>query len=162
MTLPEGVEKKIVRKKSGKAYTYYYWNPGRGTDREGERVKLPNADTKPAAFWREVERRQTSEPAAYPAGSIGDLVARYRNSDEFNRLSDGTHTNYEVTMRRFESHDTWGMVAVRDLSPLAVQTARDAMKETPVMANQMLSVERTIWDWAIPLDLATLNPFDKV
>jgi hypothetical protein len=55
-----------------------------------------------------------------------------------------------------------GLVAVRDLSPLAVQTARDAMKETPVMANQMLSVGRTIWDWTIPLDLAKANPFDKV
>jgi hypothetical protein len=30
------------------------------------------------------------------------------------------------------------------------------------MANQMLSVGRTIWDWAIPLDLAKTNPFDKV
>jgi hypothetical protein len=54
------------------------------------------------------------------------------------------------------------MVAVRDLSPLAVQTARDAMKDIPVMANQMLSLGRTISDWAIPLDLAKLNPFDKV
>jgi hypothetical protein len=42
VTLPEGVEKKTVRKR-GKIYTYYYWNPGRGTDREGERIKLPNA-----------------------------------------------------------------------------------------------------------------------
>jgi hypothetical protein len=58
--------------------------------------------------------------------------------------------------------DTWGLVAARDLTPLAVQTARDAMKETPVMANQMLSVGRTIWDWAIPLGLAAANPFDKV
>lgn len=162
MTLPEGVEKKIVRKNSGKAYTHYYWNPGRGTDREGERIKLPNADTKPAAFWREVERRQTSEPTTYSAGSIGDLVARYRKSDEFKRLSDGTHTNYEVTMRRFEALDTWGPVPVRDLEPIAVQAARDAMKDTPVMANQMLSIGRTIWDWAIPLNLAKVNPFDKI
>jgi integrase len=162
VTLPEGVERVEVRKKSGKGYTYYYWNPGRGTDREGERIKLPSADTSPKAFWAEVERRQSSAPTAYPTGSIGDLVARYRGSDEFKRLSDGTQSNYEVTMRRFESRDTWGMVPVRDLSPLAVQTARDAMNETPVMANQMLSVGRTIWDWAIPLDLAKINPFDKV
>ena len=54
------------------------------------------------------------------------------------------------------------MVAVKDLAPITVQTARDAMKDTPVMANQMLSVGRTIWDWAIPLDLAKSNPFDKV
>jgi hypothetical protein len=65
-------------------------------------------------------------------------------------------------MRRFETHDTWGMVPVRDLSALAAQTARDAMKDIPVMANQMLSVGRTIWDWAIPLDLAKSNPFEKV
>jgi hypothetical protein len=65
-------------------------------------------------------------------------------------------------MRRFEARDTWGVIPVRDLSPLAVQTARDAMKDRPVMANQMLSVGRTIWDWAIPLDLAKANPFDKV
>ena len=90
MTLPEGVEKTTVRKSNGKVYTYYYWNPGRGTDREGDRIKLPNADTEPKAFWAEVERRQSSAPTAYPAGSIGDLIARYRHSDEFNRLSGGT------------------------------------------------------------------------
>jgi hypothetical protein len=32
-----------------------------------------------------------------------------------------------------------------DLAPITAQTARDAMKDTPVMANQMLSVGRTIW-----------------
>jgi hypothetical protein len=78
VTLPEGVEKKVVRKPSGESYTYYYWNPGRNTDREGERIKLPNADTQTARFWAEVERRQKSEPTAYLPGSIGDLIARYQ------------------------------------------------------------------------------------
>ncbi|WP_194474594.1 hypothetical protein [Bradyrhizobium sp. CCBAU 51753] len=162
MMLPEGVEKTTVKKKGGKVYTYYYWNPGRGTDREGDRIKLPNADTDPKAFWTEVERRRVAAPTTYPAGSVGDLVTRYRDSEEFKSNSDGTQSNYEVTMRRFEDRDNWGLVAVRDLLPLVVQTARDAMKDTPVMANQMLSVGRTIWDWAIPLGLATINPFDKV
>ncbi len=162
VALPEGVETKTIRKKSGKAYTYYYWNPGRNTDREGERIKLPDAIKHPARFFAEVERRRNSTPTSYPAGSIGDLITRYRASDEFKRLSEGTQSNYEVHMRRFEAHDTWGMVAVRDLAPITVQTARDAMKETAVMANQMLSVGRTIWDWAIPLDRAKFNPFDKV
>ncbi|WP_316171239.1 hypothetical protein [Bradyrhizobium sp. SZCCHNRI1058] len=159
MALPEGVEKVTVRKKNGRAYTYYYWNPGRGTDREGERIKLPNADTEPRAFWTEVERRQASIRTAFPAGSIGDLISRYRASDEFKRLADGTRTNYEVTMRRMEEQ---GAARVRDLTPFVVQTARDAMKATPVMANQMLSVGRTIFDWAIPLGLAEANPFEKV
>ena len=30
------------------------------------------------------------------------------------------------------------------------------------MANQMLAVGRTLWDWAIPLDYVESNPFDKV
>ena len=137
VTLPEGVEKTVVRKKCGKVYTYYYWNPGRGTAREGERIKLPSADTQPDAFWREVKRRREAMPAELPPGSVGALIARYRDSDEFKRLSEGTQSNYDVHMRRFESAETWGLVAVGELVPLVVQTARDAMKETPVMANQI-------------------------
>lgn len=161
MSLPEGVEKVVTRAR-GKTYTYYYWNPGRGTDREGERIKLPNADTSPAMFWAEVKRRQTTEVTVYPSGSVGDLIARYRNSEEFKRLADGTHSNYEVHMRRFAATNTWGLLPVNDVTPLAAQTARDAMKETPVMANQMLAVGRTIWDWGIPLGFAKINPFDKI
>ena len=52
MRLPKGVERVRARGR-----TYYYWNPGRGTDRENERVPLPNADERPVDFWREVERR---------------------------------------------------------------------------------------------------------
>ena len=72
MALPEGVETKTIRKKSGKVYTYYYWNPGRNTDREGERIKLPDAIKHPARFFAEVERRRNATPTSYPAGSIGD------------------------------------------------------------------------------------------
>ena len=120
---------------------------------------MPNPEKNLTAFSQELDRLQKLAPTS---GSIGDLVQRYRDSEEFKQLSDGTRTNYEVHMRRFEDHDTWGLVASRDLSALAVQIARDAIKQTPVMANQMLAVGRTIWDWAIPLDLAKLNPFDKV
>jgi integrase len=161
VTLPEGVEKKTIRYR-GKVYTYYYWNPHRGTDREGERILLPNADTHPKAFFTEVERRQASAPTACLPGSVGDLIARYRDSEEFKKNAEGTRSNYEVHMRRFEAAEGWGTLPARNLMPIAVQSARDAMKETPVMANQMLSVGRTIWDWAIPLDLAKINPFDKV
>jgi hypothetical protein len=160
--LPEGVEKVTVKKKSGKTYTYYYWNPGRGTDREGDRVKLPDPERFSKSFWGNIDRLQKKAPTAYPPGSVGDLVSRYRNSQEFKQLSTGSKTNYEVHMRRFEDRSKWGMGKVRDLSAMVVQTARDSMKDTPVMANQMLAVGRTVWDWAIPLGHAQINPFDKV
>lgn len=161
VTLPEGVEKKTVRKR-GKVYTYYYWNPHRGTDREGERIQLPNVDTSPRAFYAELERRQTEGPIKYPLGSVGDLIGRYRNSDEFIRLSDASKANYGVHMRRFEAPEGWGLLPARSLMPVGVQAARDAMKQTPVQANHMLSFGRTVWNWAIPLGLANTNPFDKI
>ncbi|WP_454629713.1 hypothetical protein [Bradyrhizobium cenepequi] len=162
MQLPEGVELSVKKRPNGKVYTYYYWNPGRGTKRQGERKKLPDPTKNWVAFGKALERLKNEKPTAYPKGSVGDLVGRYRDSEEFKQNSEGTQTNYEVHMRRFELREGWGLLAVRDLEAISVQTLRDAMKETPVMANQMLSVGTTIWDWAIPLGLAKINPFEKV
>jgi hypothetical protein len=89
--LPKGVER--VR---AKGRTYYYWNPGRGTEREGERIPLPSADSQPVAFWREVERRQSAAPTDYPVGSVGDLVQRWRDSEDFKKLSESTQSSYGV------------------------------------------------------------------
>lgn len=55
-----------------------------------------------------------------------------------------------------------GAFLVRDLTAAGVLAARDAMKDTAGMANHMLSCGRTLWNWAIPLDLADQNPFDRV
>lgn len=72
MTLPEGVERSVVRKKSGKVYTYYYWNPGRGTAREGGRIQLPSADSAPDRFWAEVSSavRPARRPSTRPDRSV--------------------------------------------------------------------------------------------
>jgi integrase len=123
---------------------------------------LPDAETHPAAFWREIERRQQEKPVVYPTGSVGALVAAYRASEDFGRTADKTKSTYGVHLDRFADPAAWGLLHVRDLTPVGVLAARDALKETPVMANQMLSVGRTLWDWAIPLGLADTDPFDKV
>jgi hypothetical protein len=74
--LPEGVEQSVRKKKNGKVYTYYYWNPGRGTKRQQDRIKLPDPEKDLVAFSRELARLQNSTVTACPAGSIGVLVAR--------------------------------------------------------------------------------------
>jgi hypothetical protein len=155
--LPDG-----VHKVSAKGRTYYYWSPGRGTAREGERVPLPNADKNPSAFWREVERRQQERPVAYRSDSVGALVNAYRASEDYTALADKTKTTYGVHLDRFANPEAWGLLTAHDLTPIGVLAARDAMKKTPVMANQMLAVGRTLWDWAIPLGKADTNPFDKI
>ena len=85
MKLPEGVEK--VR---AKGRTYYYWNPGRKTDREGERVRLHGDPTAPAnspefrRFWTEPANAAASA-VNYAAGSVGDLIECYRGTGEGRR-----------------------------------------------------------------------------
>jgi hypothetical protein len=93
LTLPKGVERKRV-----KGRTYYYWNPHRGTSREGKRVRLPSA-ADPISFWREIERL-TQTQTTFPNGSIGDLVQQYRCSAEFERLSSSTKTSYNIQLSR--------------------------------------------------------------
>ena len=55
--LPEGVER-AVKKTPRKTYVNYYWNPGRGTKREGERLPLPDPQKDLVAFSRELARLQ--------------------------------------------------------------------------------------------------------
>jgi len=155
--LPKGVEKVTARGR-----TYYYWNPGRGTARAGDRIPLPNADTNPVAFWREVERRRNEAPTIYPSGSVGDLIVRYRASKDFGKLADKTQSTYGVHLDRFSAPGGWGLKNARQLTPMGVMAERDDQKDTPVMANQMLAVGRSLWDWAIPLGLVDANPFEKV
>lgn len=157
MKLPSGVE--VVR---AKGRVYFYWNPGRGTGRQGERIALPNAFTATAAFWSEVERRQRQNVTVYPAGSVGDLVERYRASEEFKALSESTHASYGVSLRRFQDPAGWGLLRARDLTPVGVMAARDAARETPSQANHMLACGRSVWSWGIPLGLVDANPFVHV
>ena len=54
------------------------------------------------------------------------------------------------------------MLGANELTPAAVLAGRDALKDTPGMANHILSVGRTLYAWAIPLGLASGNPFEPV
>jgi hypothetical protein len=148
--LPKGVEKT-----SAKGRTYYYWNPGRGTAREGKRMKLPNAETEPAAFWRELELYINVAKPAPLAGSVGFLVQRYRDSEDFRRLSESTKASYGVHLNRFVA--AWGVLSY-DLPNGAVIVLRDSLAETPGMANHMLSVGRSLWNWGRSIGVGS-NPF---
>lgn len=155
--LPRGVERVPGGKRN-----YYYWNPGRGTDKEAQRIALPNADTDPESFWREVTRYVESQPTDYPPYSIGALVVGFFESKEAKSLSDSTQTTYAVHGNRFKDPVIWGMLPARNLMPSHILAARDEMSETAGMANHMLSFGRTLYNWGIPRDYATHNPFDKI
>jgi hypothetical protein len=93
--LPEGVHKVI-----SKGRTYYYWSPNRGTGRECERVRLPNADANPIAFARQIEMlRKAAEPVP-DDGTVAHLTRRYRDSEDFKSLSESTRTSYSLHLDR--------------------------------------------------------------
>jgi hypothetical protein len=148
--LPRGVEKTIA-----KGRTYYYWNPGRGTAREGGRIKLPNAETEPAAFWKELELYIKPIKPAPLEGSVGFLIQRFRDSADFKRLSESTQASYGVHLNRFAA--AWGALSY-NLPHGAVIALRDSMTATPGMANHMLSLGRSLWNWGHSIGVQS-NPF---
>jgi hypothetical protein len=158
--LPNGVETKRVR-----GHVYRYWNPHRGTDREGERKKLAGDPTATAGseqwklFYRELEAAMAKEPS-FAAGSVGALIELWEKSDEFTRNAPSTQANYTSCLGRIAA--AWGEWGANELAPQAVMAGRDALKETPGMANELLSVGRTMYGWGIPLGHCQSNPFDAV
>lgn len=163
MPLPKGVER--VR---AKGRTYYYWNPHRGTDREGGRVKLEGdpfaapATPEYIRFHRELARAASKDEEKIQPGTIAAMVRDYQDSEEFKGLSESTQKGYNVSLKRFAKQDTWGLFGPDQLNPAAVLAARDALKATPYMANEMLSVGRTLYKWGMPLGYATTNPFESI
>jgi hypothetical protein len=92
-------------------------------------------------------------------------VREYRESQDFQKLTDATRRTYGVHLARFADPAVWGLFPARELTAHGVQKARDAMKDTPVMANQMLDVGASVWAWAIPLGhlgRQPVNPFEQV
>lgn len=160
---------KYVYAQRAGAKTYYYFQFGRGTAKEGPRVSLPAPDD--PKFLRAVaaaQRKHLPAAAQKPASSrksVAWLIGLYRESEDFASLSKRSRDVYDVHLRRMESDDVWGKVAARSLVTFAVTQARDALKDTPGMANQMISIGRILYDWAAPLAHLgdqPFNPFDKV
>jgi hypothetical protein len=148
-------------------YFYYQVGRGRPKDQRGPRHRIHGDPYAPAgspehtAFWTEIAKLAAA-PIAYQKGTIGALIGLYRADDAFIRLAAATQASYDVHLRRFSNAEAWGTLGVNELTPVAVAAGRDALADTPVLANQMLAVGRTLYDWAISLGQAATNPFTTI
>jgi len=140
---------------------------GRSTAHAIERVRISGDPFAPVGtpenecFWRELNHA-VSKTVVYPAGSIKVLIDQYRDDDAYKSLAPRTQEVYDLHLNRLAKPEAWGMLPAKQLTPPAVKAARDGLADTPGMANQMLSVGRTVWSWAIPLGYVTTNPFEHV
>lgn len=150
MSLPEGVQ--TVKKPSGKVY--YYWAPKRGSKTAGDRVPL-GTDTRDPDFWATLRKAQGT---AGPAKTFARLIDDFRNPEnpEWKRLRPATQKDYgsylDLLLR--EAGDR----LVSAMTKPDLYKMRDGMSATPVAANHMLSIMRTIIEWGTARGYRDDNP----
>lgn len=148
MQLPEGIQ--VVRKPSGK--TYYYWAPNRGTKAAGERVSL-GSDLLAPDFWKTYHQLSGTTGRD---GTFERLAADFKASPEWERLRPATKRDYASYLDRIVA--SAGDRLVCAVTRRDIYAFRDAMGSTPVAANHMVSILKTILEWSVERGWREDNP----
>jgi len=146
--LPRDVQK--VVKPSGR--TYYYYAPKRGTKGAGERIAL-GSDTRDPEFWR-LLRNAVAVPDQ--AGTLSALISEYKNHRDFTDMRPASRRGYSHYLNQLETEG--GDRPVAAMTRRDIYGLLDRMSETPVAANVMLAVLRTLLEFGVPRGYRDDNP----
>lgn len=119
--------------------------------RKGQRVRL-RAAYGTAEFIAEYEAalRLAREPRPTPdktiPGTLGWLIARYRETAEWRALSPATRRQREYFFQ--QAIASAGKVRIRDITSAAIVAGRDRRKNTPALARNFLNAMRGLFSWA--------------
>jgi integrase len=147
--LPPDVQR--VVKPSGRVY--YYYAPGRGTATAGKRIPL-GSDTADPEFWRRL--REAKSPPATRDGTLSKLIAEYRAHKEFADLRPESKRVYTHFLDRLEA--SGGDRPISAMTRRDIYALLDQMSSTPVAANLMLTVLRTLLEFGVPRGYRDDNP----
>jgi integrase len=140
--LPNGVHRVVARK-----HEYFYYQEGRGTPRQGPRIKLPN-DSKSPEFWIALRNAQGLQSGAEEVKTFGAVCDMYETSDHFIRtLSKETQAKYRGSLRIARA--AWGSLAADGLRPKYVRALLDTLAGTPGTANNVLGLLRALSSWGL-------------
>src|SRR5262249_16342214 len=116
-------------------------------------IRLPgNPHT--VEFWTAYKEALGTEP---PAGkTFDDLIAAYKFSPEFARLSDTSKREYTRYLETIS--ELMGKFHVSALRPKHVIQLRDKFAATPVPANHLIPILRVLIAWGIPREFSDTNP----
>jgi integrase len=140
--LPNGVHKVISR-----ARVYYYYQSGRGTRRQGQRIRLPSDPHSPE-FWTALRQAQgIVGPVA--TDTVNALIDAYIASWPTlpNRLTESTQYQYKrwLAIARY----AWGELRYDGLRPVHVRAMMGTLAATPSKANNFLGTMRALSSWAL-------------
>jgi integrase len=140
---------------------YYYFQRFRGTDREGERVKLPGVpfdrNGLPEAEWWSAYRKLSGEPETkLKPGSFLALIAAYKEGPEWVALAPQTRTDWARYLSWIEN--AWGGLSVAALEPKHVLKLRDKYADKPASANNLLCCLSALMSWSVPRGWRDTNP----
>jgi len=162
VSLPRHVHRVVARGRE-----YFYYQEGRGTGHQGDRISLPNDPSSPE-FWIAVRQAQGLTGIA-PATTVGAIIDLYMAAWPRlpRKLAKSTEAHYARHLKIVR--EAWGELEADQLRPKHVQALIDKLgAETPGKANNTLDALKAMVCWAIgPRELLTQDPtrgvqrFDK-
>jgi integrase len=136
---------------------YFYFQVGRGTDRAGQRVRLPN-DPQSPEFWQAIRQAQ-GIVGPVPSDTVNALADAYETAWPTlpRKLSDATKEQYRRSLRVVRA--AWGDLRTDALRPSHVQALMDGFAGKPGKANNVLDALRAMCRWAMgPRELLSRDP----
>lgn len=149
---------KHVHAVTSRGRTYFYYQEGRGTERAGDRVRLPN-DPQSPDFWIEVRKAQ-GIGGLVSSDTLGAAIDEYLTNPKFLKLTKGTREIYvrELKIARL----AWGDLPAKGLRPKHVQSMMDEFSDRPGKANNFLGTMRAFSRWAFAQDLLSCSVSEGV
>ena len=143
--------KRYHEPKTGKWYAYHR--------KSGKRIKAEFGT--PEFFVELAALNEGSKGVDAKPGTLGALIISYRNSAGFKSLAGRTRSDYQKVMNYLQGY---AESALADLTHGALSRFRDKVFEQKKrkFANYTLTVLSILFEHAIEMEMATVNPVTKV
>lgn len=132
----------------------------------GKETAYPKAAPGSEDFWEEYLAWKAAKPAQVgqervQPGTFDDLITRFYSSVSWKNIpKDSTKATYRGELERFRAK--FGKRHVATMTARNVNRLMEQMADTPAAANNLLKRLRTLFDYAILLDLRRDNPAKAV
>jgi integrase len=140
--LPDGVHRVTARSRE-----YFYYQSGRGTPRQGPRIRLPSDPHSPE-FWAALRQAQ-GIVGPVSMDTVNALIDAYIDAWPMlpNKLTESTQYQYKRWLNI--ARDAWGELRYIGLRPVHVRAMMGTLAATPSKANNFLGTMRALSSWAL-------------